>query len=357
MDSLGRATTTAVRPTAPGTPTGMTVEVSATTLGSVKIIPAAVAGATSYILHVDRRNPNGTFTLVHSSTRIVTGTAGGSLTERTIEVTGLVLGTYRARATPQNPGGSGGEITRSFVISQIVVDPEAPPPVLTAVPFLSLYAERNLGGVYQFRSTWGRVSGADQFDLSSSPLLTGGSGTTTANSKVFPAPADGVTTTLTVRPRNSPTGTLGPPRSVSLEARRPTIAVGTGTNVVSVFYVTIQSTAIAVTPARFAAISGITRFRWRVRTATGTTDLRNVIGTVASTVGTFTGLTANTQYRIWIAAVSGTTGVPSTVYPETMITVTTARAAARSTGASRRGWAILPRALRPRLAGVRLASG
>ena len=121
-----------------------------------------------------------------------------------------------------------------------------------------------------------------------------------------------------------------PPRTVTVVARAPSVTLGTGTNVIGRFFIIIQDTAVSVTAA---ALTGITRYPWRIRREGATSDLRSGTATRRPYGSTVTGLTTSTSYTYYIRAQAGTTS-SGTLYGETAISFQTLGPLSDSRGAS-----------------------
>ena len=310
--ALNLGTATPVAP--PASPTSITISISTTVQGRVTFTVPTVTGATLYNLRV--------YLPATPSTNVRHVQLSG--TARTWTVTGLTPGSHVVGLQTQNAGGFGPqEYTQAFVMPVIrqpgSPDPDPPTPVdqLVAVPFMSLIPERNLAGTYQWRLNYGAVAAATIYNISSSPTLSGADTRITGRSLIMTPPGVGVTTTITVRPEDN-SGNIGQPRSVALTSNPPSVTLGTGTNIVSRFYITLLPTDIVITPSRLA---GISRYPVRVRLMGATSDAGSFTITRAPQAAQIGMLTPGSVYTIYIRAQAGSTS-SGTLYPETAITVT-----------------------------------
>ena len=330
---------TAVTPP-PAAPASLTITVSSTAQGSVKMDCPDVPGATQYRFEYYRRPATGTGL----------GILQVGITVNASEHTfaNVPRGSYNGACYAIGPGGQSTPATRrSFDVTLLATTPTAPPAPLQQTPLILINANVTPGtGMLLLTGAWGQVRYAAtylwdwRYDLTSAErtalrnansnaptrhiLIRRGetSGFTAQVDETQLRPVEGRVYTLTIRPKAAD-GTIGPARSGLYQVKLPTLSQPGSGRTVTISDLSIDHDGVDVSYTRITGAPAVGRYVYRMRTETGTVDLAPQSGTHTGAARIrLTGLTHRTNYRFWLRGQVGTTG-PGTLLPETMVAFTT----------------------------------
>ena len=306
-------------------PTGtLTIRVSGTVQGRVNMSIPASAGAQRYTW----------------SFRLSDGTGAFRQSETTVpnvQFDNVPLGSYNAGVSAHNSNGSAPNPSRgSFTVTQLAPVPS--PPMTLDSPTMLVLTSSLTGTLYGITGVWHTVRGATSYEFQWYRKRSGTTtfrrligtdfqGTTTGNiAQIFSSELsmrDGDEMRLEVKAKAG-AASVGPARTAEITVKIPTIALGTGQQIVRINSITLMHTSVRFRLSRPATT--LTRFPYRTRTLLGTSDIATLSGTHVAALTTLTrrgfsltltGMTGQTDYRFWVRAQSGTSG-SGTLYPETM---------------------------------------